>query len=685
MNEAGLKNFTLTAASSGFVTNFFAASRLHHLSTWKSDLIDFVAKHSHGKKPSKHSDPYRVIMHVDMDCFFASVGLRDRPDLKGKPVAVAHSTGGINLDNSSSEIASCNYEARARGIKNGMFIGSIKKLAPDLIVIPYEFDKYDECTKIVYQILLRHADFVQAVSCDEAYIDVTAKVKQQLQQEGLVAKNSSKRDSVSLDLCHVGGEEEDDYLTQQRLQEISTSIAETIRREIFEQTGGCPASVGISYNLLLARLATQRAKPNGMHYLAAKNIYTVLNPLTIHDLPGFGHATVEKCRTSLQLHTCEDVRKCSLTALKKELGEKTAECLYQFAHGIDDRVLENKPRQSIGSDINWGVRLTSPDELRLFLLEFTEEVYQRLNQNDYLASHVTVTMKKRLYEGEPGKFLGCGHCQDLSKAMNCVSPIKSKDQLHQYVTQLVQEINIPIPDIRGVGIHLKKLVRKSQPHPFHPTTSITSSSSLTDSRSVSLGSVVGSVSRTDTNDSVMNETVMTSDAVMEEDCNNNTLKRKKTIFNYFMTKTLSSTPLPAQDITVNETNNDPPSFEVQPPDSNRTAVTIIESDDDEAQKSDVGVILEREDSNLSCDTTSSTITGNIVKKTSSTASSINFFQPMKSKAAQKKNTSSGPSPQKKGNAKTTKASITNYFHKDKEKIKDEENAIEEELRANGID
>ena len=112
-------------------------------------------------------------MHIDMDCFFASVGIRDRPHLIHAPIAVAHSLNGVNMSYSTSEIASCNYIARSKGVKNGMFIGYAKQLEPNLHIIPYEFEKYDHVSKCLYSVLLRHSNYVQAVSCDEAFIDVT--------------------------------------------------------------------------------------------------------------------------------------------------------------------------------------------------------------------------------------------------------------------------------------------------------------------------------------------------------------------------------------------------------------------------------------------------------------------------------------------------------------------------------
>ena len=170
---------SLTSTCPGFIQQYFLKSRLHHISTWKSNLINFVNQlkqtdvgngNNSISMRSKADERCRTIMHIDMDCFFASVALRDRPHLIGKPIAVAHSHSSESRSesiNSSSEIASCNYIARSYGVKNGMFLGSALALCSELVVLPYEFDKYDSCSKSLYRVIINHSNYVQAVSCDE--------------------------------------------------------------------------------------------------------------------------------------------------------------------------------------------------------------------------------------------------------------------------------------------------------------------------------------------------------------------------------------------------------------------------------------------------------------------------------------------------------------------------------------
>jgi nucleotidyltransferase/DNA polymerase involved in DNA repair len=452
----------LDCTAPDFIKRYFATSRLHHLSTWKAELAEYVAgqmaiqnRSSGGltKKASAADEPFRTIMHIDMDCFFASVGMRDKPHLRDKPVAVAHSLGGVSLEYSTSEIASCNYVARAKGVKNGVYIGTAKELCPDLVIIPYNFEAYDACSRELYKALLDTADFVQAVSCDEAFIDVTFMVQRRMMDK--------TRASNVPELMRRFEEEE---TVTELYQTTAIDVATSIKTRILETTQ-CNASVGIAGNILLARLATKKAKPNGVYSLLGKDEGSqFLRTLSIRDLPGVGYSIAEKS-AQLQLSTCADVQSSGgglpsslmMTRLKAELGDKTGEMLYNYCWGVDTRVLENKPRQTLGADINWGIRFTAEQQVDNFLKEFSSEVFGRLAAIHQTAKHVTVNVKKRDYEGEPEKFLGCGRCFDFSRSMVPGRAITGAAALYQCVAQLYREIGVQPLDARGIGIHLKKL------------------------------------------------------------------------------------------------------------------------------------------------------------------------------------------------------------------------------------
>ena len=475
----------LDCNSPDFIPRFFASSRLHHLSTWKSELSEMVASQMTKNnrpsgckyKASKPDEAFRTIMHIDMDCFFASVGVRDRPHLKGKPVAVAHSQGGLSLEYSTSEIASCNYEARAKGVKNGSFIGSAKELCPDLTIIPYEFEAYDECSKQLYHTLLSTADYVQAVSCDEAYIDITFIIQQKLME---ITKTTTLHELDEI-IQH-------NHTIYQQYEYIAIEIANQIREVVYNTTQCC-ASIGIGNNLLVARIATNKAKPNGVSSLLQYN-HSILyiQTMSIKDLPSVGRHIYEKCSNTLGVHTCGDIQHYNnnhnhnnntsnnynysntiinnkkekkeiiiLQKLKKELGDKIGEMIYNYSYGIDNRVLENKNRQSIGADINWGIRFQTNNEIIKFLQLFCIEVYKRIKNFNFISKNIILNIKKKDYIGEPGKFLGCGRCIDYSKSIILDRVVTSVDYLYKYILILYNQMNILPTDVRGIGIHLKKL------------------------------------------------------------------------------------------------------------------------------------------------------------------------------------------------------------------------------------
>lgn len=249
---------------------------------------------------------------MDFDCFFASVGLIDRPELQDKPVAVSHSKG--IREGSSSDIASCNYIARKYGISNGMQIGYAKRKCPSLQVIPYEFEKYKAVSEIFYEILFRYADQIQAVSVDEALIEVTSHITQ---------LNSGQEDA----------------------------LAKKIRDEIRDKTK-CEASIGIGPNILIARLATRKAKPCGQYHCKPENVNEILETTDVADLPGVGYSMSSKLG-EMGVSKVGELRRLKLYELQQKFGEKTGSMLYNYARGLDNRPLVmDQPRQSVSAEVN---------------------------------------------------------------------------------------------------------------------------------------------------------------------------------------------------------------------------------------------------------------------------------------------------------------------------------------------
>ncbi|KAE8222803.1 hypothetical protein CF326_g8305, partial [Tilletia indica] len=248
-----------TATSESFLSGYFAKSRLHHLSTWKSQMQDMVAQalndEAKGRERGSPDLPPltpRVIMHIDFDSFFVTVGLRKRQDLKGKPVVVCHSTGGpssasaaTTTSSSTSEIASCSYEARAFGVRNGMSLGQARKYCPQIQAISYAFQEYHDTSIQLYSLLLTHADAIEAVSVDEALIDVSLLLRT---LDGSGQQRETEDDDNDKDLASL-------YAEHRKANPTSTpptALATALRSQISSRTG-CSASIGIGSNVLLAR------------------------------------------------------------------------------------------------------------------------------------------------------------------------------------------------------------------------------------------------------------------------------------------------------------------------------------------------------------------------------------------------------------------------------------------------
>eukprot|EP00916_Digyalum_oweni_P001265 GHVL01002458.1.p1 GENE.GHVL01002458.1~~GHVL01002458.1.p1 ORF type:complete len:425 (+),score=106.32 GHVL01002458.1:29-1276(+) len=213
--RASYKN--LETDNPNFVENYFASSRLHFIGTWKNRLPPHLNGRFQPLLSWKQSifteNSVKYLLHVDFDAFFVSVALKKNPHLLGLPVAVAHTTCPSKA--SSSELASCNYEARKFGVTKGMYCGKAMNLCPNLHVLPYDFLEIEACSKVLYETLSKVCSRVLPVSVDEAYLQL------------------------------VGSSECADPL----------GTATAIRREIYEKTE-CYVSIGIGKNQLLAQVGT---------------------------------------------------------------------------------------------------------------------------------------------------------------------------------------------------------------------------------------------------------------------------------------------------------------------------------------------------------------------------------------------------------------------------------------------
>ncbi len=275
----------------------------------------------------------RKIIHVDMDCFFAAVEVRDNPALQGKPVAVGGSASGRGV------ISTCSYEARKFGVRSAMATATALKLCPQLILLKHRGHAYREASEIVHDIFHRHTDLVQSLSLDEAYLDVT---------DADLPRGSA------------------------------TLLAERIRAEIFEATR-LTASAGIAPNKQLAKLASEARKPNGQFTVAPGQELAFLRNLSLGKLHGIGPVTAGRLKED-GLVTCADVWRLPLSELIGRYGS-LGEWLHDASRGIDDReVVTEWERKSLSVETTFPRDLSEPDEMRLQLDELMAEMLEDLQE-----------------------------------------------------------------------------------------------------------------------------------------------------------------------------------------------------------------------------------------------------------------------------------------------------------------
>jgi len=278
----------------------------------------------------------RKIIHIDMDCFYAAIEIRDNPLLANKPVAVGGSAEGRGV------LCTCNYIARKFKVRSAMSTAYAKRLCPNLIVLPVNMQKYRAASLIIRNIFLEITNLVEPLSLDEAYLDVT---------------NSS----------HYQGS--------------ATLIANAIREKIW-QTLNLTASAGVSSNKLLAKIASGWRKPNGLFVIRPQDIDNFMRPLPVNELFGVGKVTTQKLH-KLGLKTCAELQTASLENLILHFGEKGGNRLYDQCRGIDNRAVEpNRMRKSLSVEHTFEQDIMLDENCFTILHELYETFMVRLKKYD---------------------------------------------------------------------------------------------------------------------------------------------------------------------------------------------------------------------------------------------------------------------------------------------------------------
>lgn len=277
----------------------------------------------------------RKIVHIDMDCFYAQVEMRDKPALYGRPIAVGGSPDGRGV------LCTANYEARKYGVHSAMSTRNALRLCPSLILLPVDMAKYKAVSQEISALFLQYTTQIEPLSLDEAYLDVTD--------------------------CQL-------------FQNSAFYIAQDLRAQIYKKLK-LTASCGIAPNKLLAKIASDWNKPNGQTLVAPSCIDDFVADMPVKKLPGVGKKMEERLFAA-GISTCKDIRAQALKTLTEHFGQMGAK-LYEYARGIDKReVISLRERKSISVEHTFHEDLNGDTDFPSVLQGLYDELLKRWSRND---------------------------------------------------------------------------------------------------------------------------------------------------------------------------------------------------------------------------------------------------------------------------------------------------------------
>jgi len=351
----------------------------------------------------------RKILHVDMDAFYASVEQRDDPSLRGKPLVVG---GGQNR----GVVAAASYEARKFGIRSAMPMRDAYRRCPDLLRVQPQMSHYQAVSKEIFTIFREFTPFVEGLSLDEAFLDVSA--------------------SLALFGDEVG-------------------IAQKIKNRIRAQTA-LTASVGVAPNKLVAKIASDLDKPDGLCVVTRENMREVLDPLPARVIPGIGRETLAKLKR-VGIVTIAELRLAPDRDLDRIFGKFTQRTRDR-ASGIDDRpVLPSRPDKSISAEETFDTDLSAIPEMNRELLRLSERTASRLRAKELVAATVQVKIRQSDFT-------------TFTRQRVLRPPGNSTDQLYEAAKGLLADwlLDYPGARIRLLGVGGSDLANDAQPDLFAP-------------------------------------------------------------------------------------------------------------------------------------------------------------------------------------------------------------------------
>ncbi len=337
-----------------------------------------------------------TILHVDMDAFYATVEVAKDPSLEGKPVIV----GGLG---GRGVVTSASYEARAFGVTSAMPIVRARRLCPQAIFLPNDFAAYQDYSAKIREVFISFTPVVEPLSLDEAFLDVSGSVK---------------------------------------LFGTPFEIGEQIKAAI--ERLGLRCTVGIAANKFLAKLASQRAKPDGLLLIPEDDAEGFLHPLPVTALWGVGEQTGEALRR-LGLTTVADIAAVPKSTLRRALGDSVGAHLWNLANGIDDRdVVVHEPARSIGSEETFSFDLDAKADILREVLRLSERTAGRLRAAG--CSGRTVTLKVRF-----------SNFKTITRARTLPTSVDTAAEVYETARALYEKLDPDRPRIRLLGVSISSL------------------------------------------------------------------------------------------------------------------------------------------------------------------------------------------------------------------------------------
>jgi len=342
-------------------------------------------------------DSAAVILHVDMDAFFAAVEVLDRPELRGRPAIVGHASA-------RSVVTSATYEARRFGVRSAMPMAQALRLCPTAVVLEPHFEKYRDYSARVMSIFSDVTPLVEPLSIDEAFLDVSG---------------------------------------ARRLLGSPAAIGATLRRRVAAETG-LACSVGAAATKFVAKLASGRAKPDGMLVIPEAQTVAFLSPLPVGALWGVGQST-QDALARIGLRTVGELAGTPLATLQRAVGEASGRRLRELANGIDSRsVTVGRREKSVGHEVTFETDETDAIALRRELLRLATQTAARLRSSGLVGR--TVSLKLRFAD-----------FRTVTRSRTLAEPTSVGRRIYEEAAAAYGAMNVTGAPVRLIGVRVEQL------------------------------------------------------------------------------------------------------------------------------------------------------------------------------------------------------------------------------------